>query len=52
VLKQVSIKDIQHMRRSMVDNRCLILMIVQMTDEGRKQIQFMNLVFSSIFKLF
>lgn len=38
VIRQVNIKDIQHMRRSMVDNRCLILTIVQMTEEGRKQI--------------
>lgn len=52
VVKSFDINQIQHMRRSMVDNRYLIMSFVHMNENGRNQIQYLNLIFSSVFKMF
>ena len=51
-MKVYEISKIQHTRRSMMDNRYLIISIVHMNADGKNTIQYINLIFSSVFKLY
>lgn len=52
VQKSYKISHIQNVRRSMIDNRFLVLNYVNPNTEGRAQTTYLNLRFSSVFKLF
>jgi len=50
--KVYQISQIQSTRRSMIDNRYLIISIVAIDSDGRNKIKYLNILFSSIFKLY